>query len=315
MKRRRCFTLVELLVVIAIIGLLIAILLPVVQRAWRRFVVLACPIAYVGEGYRLHLTDPQGKYDVSFDQLQGVGGTLAWSPSGRRIGFFGADSAPAGKPIQSFVGVVDPMSGQVVMRGKKYEGGFFACWTDDGHFFEASLSKAYLWDVETGQVIRQFTVEPFSLDLGTLSGPLPPQCAPLAFVATRYVSRGKAIVLLRKDLSEARQLPYLASGAVRVDPLGEWIAWDTGDGQGGHRIALKRLNEPAATPPTLFGGEFRYPLLCDWTDDGNLLIAAGEDGQHCGLYLYNKDGKMIRQIPTPVRVLGFPASYRKYGHR
>ena len=47
--RRESFSIVEILVVIGIISVLIAILFPVLAKARRSALVLACPIAYVGE--------------------------------------------------------------------------------------------------------------------------------------------------------------------------------------------------------------------------------------------------------------------------
>jgi hypothetical protein len=84
------------------------------------------------------------------------------------------------------------------------------------------------------------------------------------------------------------------------------------------RIGLRRLKDPASTPSTTFGDEFRYIQVCDWSEDGNLLLvnAAETDANKSTLALYDKTGKLVRKIPTAVPPRGFTtASWRKYGHR
>src|SRR5438067_2309573 len=68
-RQRKAFTLVELLVVLAIIAILISILLPVLIKIRRRAMVLACPIAYVGEDSMIHICDPTGVRDLEVAKI------------------------------------------------------------------------------------------------------------------------------------------------------------------------------------------------------------------------------------------------------
>src|SRR5262249_7199331 len=94
---RRGFTLVELLVVIGIIIVLLAILIPTLWKVRRKALVLNCPIAYVGIDKRVHLTDPRGNLDATFDDVAYIDDTpgqtghnypAVWSMSGARIAYY-----------------------------------------------------------------------------------------------------------------------------------------------------------------------------------------------------------------------------------
>ena len=63
-RRRASFTLVEILVVIGIIAVLIALLFPVMAKARRKALVLACPIAFVSQGGAVYLTSPTGTAEL-----------------------------------------------------------------------------------------------------------------------------------------------------------------------------------------------------------------------------------------------------------
>src|SRR5512133_1017109 len=93
-SRRRAFTLIEVLVVIGIIAVLIALLFPVLARARRGALVLACPIAYVGQDGGLYLTNANGSAELRVSEplwmvqsQDGLSSPMAWSPSGRYLAF------------------------------------------------------------------------------------------------------------------------------------------------------------------------------------------------------------------------------------
>src|SRR5688572_2170139 len=88
------FSLVEVLVVIAVIALLIALLFPALARARRAALVLACPVAYVGEDGALYLTNVSGTAELMVSRpgwrvqsRDGPRSPVAWSPSGNRLAF------------------------------------------------------------------------------------------------------------------------------------------------------------------------------------------------------------------------------------
>ncbi len=76
MGKRRGFTLVELLVVIAIIAILMAILLPALQRAKKQVRTIICRsnLKQYGLAARMYLDDNEGSFPYSFSWLYKDGG-------------------------------------------------------------------------------------------------------------------------------------------------------------------------------------------------------------------------------------------------
>ncbi|HEX2971324.1 MAG TPA: prepilin-type N-terminal cleavage/methylation domain-containing protein [Tepidisphaeraceae bacterium] len=311
MPRRKAFTLVELLAVIAIISVLIALVLPALKSARRRALVLVCPIAYVGVDGFVHLTDPEGKYDLQLPEAGGRSYFAIWSPSGQRLAYQ-VNSPPSIK-------VVDPASGRILMHA---DGLPYAVlnWLDDSRLVAMDMKAIYVLNVDTGCVVNTLPKPDRMFGPGDVSL-LPVQWAPMTFVAAWPV-RGPAarvVAFLRKDMSLGAMIPGTDGAAEpRVDPWGEWVAWRDVSHGVPDRIGLRRLKDLASIKSTTFGEPFQHIDICDWSEDGNLLLVMGaeKDLEKATLALYDKTGKLVRKIPTAVPPKMFTvASWRKYGHR
>ena len=331
------FTLVELLVVIAIIALLIAMLMPVLKKAWRKAVVLACPIAYVGTDRRVHLTDPRGKWGlelagpVARRQGEGQWGPQ-WSPRGQQIGF-GATDERMGSST-SFLVVVNPMSGHVRTHTPRGSRASFMGWSDESNFIELDPHYSmFIREADTGQVQREvhFGYADLRGHYDSLSAA--PQLADGWFIAAGHVIDRKSIMYLRRDMTCKRTIAmdrrddgWGHDFEPRVDMMGEWAGWTQGPSKKyqGHVIAIKPVKSPASAMPTFLGAKYVHAIFCDWTEDGNILanvqLTAGRDGEYARdvwkLVILTKDGILLRQLDTdPAPMPDSTASYRKYGRR
>src|SRR5215204_4022624 len=157
MRQRKSFTLVELLVVIAIIAILLAIFLPVLRKARNKALVLACPIAYVGQDGIVYLTDPRGGYAIQIsesgvhaDSYHGLTAPVSWSPCGRRLGY------RAYNPLTGVTGTFfhEPMSGRSWVIKDSYFGGFLSY----DRFLESGAWGHNVRIVENGKVSESFQI-------------------------------------------------------------------------------------------------------------------------------------------------------------
>jgi prepilin-type N-terminal cleavage/methylation domain-containing protein len=304
MRRRNAFTLVELLVVIAIIAILIAILLPVCIQIRRRALALVCPIAYRGQDGAVYLTDPKGGYSLqisesgwqcSLDFTQCA--PISWSPSGLRVAY---------NAFKPFTGLTATMIHEPT-TGKSWtiEGVVFNGWIDN----DTVACSGLAYRIEGGKVVKSFyptiPVNLFALCPTPLGADHP-------YVARLNNQQNDIwVAWLGKDLQIAKtiiRLPSRYGGTIPepfypiVDPLSEYVALTNGFGM------VKNIKQHSAAP-----GESSTGWICDWTEESHLLCQAG--GAEPGLFIYSKEGKLVRKLLPESAPTAGPAAYRKFGHK
>jgi hypothetical protein len=316
--RRESFSIVEILVVVGIISVLIAILFPALAKARRSALVLACPIAYVGQDGGLYLTNENGTAELRIsppgwrvESRQGLESPMAWSPSGLTLAFqFYNPATSEGGWV-----LMDVMSGQGLRpRGRRPYS--FGGWIDNDTYLGSGAYFHNVLSVHTGDPVSSFRLpddrhyDAFARVPRTCDG---------AFIASFHGDSPSHIALVGRDYQPRK--PVYTGPAVGthhhhvplVDPSGEWVAWSYSGALYLHSV---RGSSRVPATPVRMPPPYSSPEFCDWTENGRLLVNAALYGGQQALVVLETDGRLVRQISTTTPPApGSVAAYRKYEHR
>ena len=315
---------------VGIIGILIGFLFPVIRKARRTAIVLASPIAYVGQDNRVHVTDPSGGYDtmllpVATSDCPICHSPPTWSPSGKLIAMQQGDES------HNYTALLDPFA-QVKTKFITQDSRSFLAWIDDEQFLTQNQQRGHVTAYEVNAATGQWRVAAApAVGSHLFFVARAPANAPGVFIGAVKQGLTESVSFLKRDLSPARVVwrePVVVDSIgetgmlhqwPRVDANGEFVGWtQSPEGRNQHRrIAWKPVNARVGEPPMIINGNSEDICFCDWTEQGQILANRKDAHGTWRLTIVDRNtGRVLRELPTEVpTATGTVASWRKYGHQ
>ena len=281
---------------------------PKVLEWERRWMVARCPIAYVGEDGRIHLTNERGTLDVELEAESGeveeqyvsyFSPRPTWSPNEKFIAYTRVGQAPPNR-FDATVVVIEPATGRMWQPLASPSQASFGGWVRDdvinvdGGFVDARTG-AFVPKPEWADAMSWLSHVPASGGGGWI------------IVGTQGLHFRTEDFRIRMPIWSS----YGQAVGARVDPSGKWAGW-TSSGRDGD-IQIKLIEENVAKQPKNVWPPRVGSVFCDWTAEGNIFANVSERGRW-GLVILDREGTVLRRIVTDVRPMaGSGASWRNAG--
>lgn len=216
-RARSAFTLVELLTVIAIVGILAAILIPVIGKVRKQSTVakVTSNLRQTGTLILMYVADNK---DELPGRNNGTAGTIGTGERGLNSGatdFIGkGDYAQLGRYLADYANVTLPNTGRVTLSVLSDPLGREASRSPEG--------TAVLWllnrDMRRGAAfyptLAEATIHPFGHNVGTAAAP------PMRYRAlTSQIDPGRTWALIQSDVEGATQDYSLSAASAYMSPL------------------------------------------------------------------------------------------------
>jgi prepilin-type N-terminal cleavage/methylation domain-containing protein len=295
-SRAAGFSLIELIVAISIILLLIGILLPVLGKARRVAMVMACPVVYADQNHVVWLTDLEGRKKIQISNTPAPSFEPIWSPDGQRLAWWSG-----GNLI-----INSPASGDEKSLPYAYQN---FTWLDrntilswhypDGMmvYINANTGAVTDWQGQTvggnGPGYMEVCVDPHFAD-GFIIAESENFWTPQLDIVIRDRNWRLTKTVWKDPGNDHEDL------GPAIDPTGQWIAWTRGRNPGvvgPSSVAIKHISAHADQPPQMVGNQHISVVFCDWIDDEQFLAGVFMT-THWNLVIMDRSGEIHRTLPT-----------------